>query len=289
MAMQRLAGSVWSTRRALCLSSAVVVGLTLVGSGFGATGRQSASVPDATKSTVVASPAVQVAGGTHAVTVTVTLLDSSGSPVAGKQVSLKNVFAATAAAVPKASDSSGVATFTVKEIVVRSDTYKATDTTDAVVLRHEATVHWVSATAADPGKSTAVVTPGAAPAAGSLAKVSVKLTIENGVGDPLQNVRVGTTTTGVHVLPGSSTFTNNSGIATLELAGPPGQSLPVTITAGEYTSGGKKGQAFPVLPPDDRIPEGDCRGEARRAGRPRPSTSARRAFRPTAVASRLSP
>ena len=257
--MQRFAGSVWSTRRALCLCALVVVGLTLIASGFGSTGRQTASVPDATKSTVVANPVVQVDGGNHSVTVTVTLLDSTGSPVDGKTGVVEATFVRRSAALPKTSDASGVATFSVKEIVLRSDTYQATDTTDAVVLRHEATVRWVSATAADPGKSTAVVTPGAPPVAGSLAKVSVKLTIENGVGDPLQNVRVGITTTGVHVLPGSSTYTNSSGIATLELAGPAGQSLPVTITAGAYTSGAKKGQALPGAPPDDRIP-GDCRG-----------------------------
>ena len=198
-------------------------------------------------------------------TVTVTLLDSSGSPVEGKKVSLNNLYGA-AAALPKTSDASGIATFSIKEIVPRSDTYKATDTTDAVVLRHEATVHWVSATAADPGKSTAVVTPGALPAAGSLAKVSVKLTIENGVGDPLQNVRVGITTTGVHVLPGSSTYTNSSGIATLELAGPPGQSLPVTITAGAYTSGREEGAGLPGAAPHDRIP-GGSRSEHRREDR----------------------
>ncbi len=277
--MQRFAGSVWSARRALCLGSAVAVGLTLIASGFASSGRQTASVPDATKSTVAANPAVQVEGGNHAVTVTVTLLDSGGSPVAGKQVSLKNAFGVTEA-LPKTSDGSGVATFVVKEIVVRSVSYQATDTTDAIVLRREATVRWVSATAADPGKSTAVVTPGARPVAGFLAKVSVKLTIENGVGDPLQNVRVGITTTGVRVLPGSSTSTNGSGIATLELAGPPGQSLPVTITAGAYTSGPKKGQGFPVLHPTiafqataERAP---ARRQAARAGpRRRAATRAR--------------
>jgi hypothetical protein len=261
MAMQRFAGSVWSARRALCLSSAVVVGLTLIASGFGSSGRQTASVPDATKSTVVASPLAQIEGGSHSAMVTVTLLDSGGSPVAGKQVSLKTAFG-IAAALPKTSDGSGIATFSVKEIVPRSDTYVATDTTDAVVLRHEATVRWVSATEADAGKSTAVVTPGARPVAGSFAKASVKLTIKNGVGDPLPYVRAGISTVGVHLSPGSDSATDSNGTATLELDGPPGQSLPVTITAGYYESGGNKGNPFPVLHPTVAFPATAVAGEA---------------------------
>ena len=191
-------------------------GLVFVAAGLASGRRQEASVPDATRSMVVAGPAVQVAGGTHAVTVTVTLLDSTEAPVAGKQVTLSSVFGGQAA-VPKASDASGVASFAVKDLVPRTDTYKASDTTDGVVLRHETTVRWVSATAADPGTSTAVVTPGPPPAAGNFARVTVKLTIENGVGTPLQGLHVGIATATGHVLTGSDSATDNNGTATLEL------------------------------------------------------------------------
>ena len=95
-----------------------------------------ATLPDPTKSTVVASPSTATADGVDQSTVTVTLNSSGSLPVAGKAVTLTpsctpspcaaNVVGPT----PALTGSNGQATFTVTDTVAQAVTATAIDSTD---------------------------------------------------------------------------------------------------------------------------------------------------------------
>ena len=94
-------------------------------------------------SSVVASPTSVPADGTSTSTITVTLKDGAGNPVSGsKQVKL-TAGSGSSTITPSVfgfSNASGVMTFTVKDTVVESVTYTATDQTDGVTITQTATV-----------------------------------------------------------------------------------------------------------------------------------------------------
>ena len=99
-----------------------------------------ATLPDASKSTLVASPSTATADGVDLSTVTVTLLDKNIVPVAGKAVSLTCTSPSPTCAVKvtgpssAATDANGQTTFTVTDTVAQSVTLQAADTTDSVTL-----------------------------------------------------------------------------------------------------------------------------------------------------------
>ena len=97
----------------------------------------------ATLSTVVASPTSVPADNTTTSTITVTLKDGGGFPVAATNVSLTaSGGSSTITVVSGTTDVNGVATFTVKDSVVETVTYTATDTSDTpnIVIAQTATV-----------------------------------------------------------------------------------------------------------------------------------------------------
>ncbi len=95
----------------------------------------------ASNSTVVANPTSVPADGTTTSTITVTLKDGAGNPVSGKTVTLSaGSGSSTISPASGPSNASGVVTFTVKDSVVESVTYTATDTTDGVTITQTATV-----------------------------------------------------------------------------------------------------------------------------------------------------
>ena len=97
----------------------------------------------ATNSTVVASPTSVPADNATTSTITVTLKDGAGNPVSGTNVSLAASGGSSIITVVSATtDVNGVATFTVKDSIVETVTYTATDTTDTpnVVITQTATV-----------------------------------------------------------------------------------------------------------------------------------------------------
>jgi hypothetical protein len=102
------------------------------------------AVADAAHSTVSASPTGLLANGTATSTITVTLKDSSGNPVAGKTVTLASSRGATdtISAASGISDSSGHVTFTVKSSTAGAPVFTATDTTDSVTVTQTATVNF---------------------------------------------------------------------------------------------------------------------------------------------------
>ena len=97
----------------------------------------------AANSTVVASPTSVPADNTTTSTITVTLKDGASNPVAGTNVSLAaSGGSSTITVVSATTDVNGVATFTVKDSVVETVTYTATDTSDTpnVVITQTAVV-----------------------------------------------------------------------------------------------------------------------------------------------------
>jgi uncharacterized repeat protein (TIGR02543 family) len=134
------------------ISTAGTQAITATGSaktGTSTTFVVTAGPVSATGSTVTASPASVVADGIATSTITVTLKDQNGNPVAGKTVTLAKTSGPgtpTISAASGPSDFEGVATFTVRSIAAGVDVFTATDTTDAdLVLAQTATVAFTSA------------------------------------------------------------------------------------------------------------------------------------------------
>src|SRR6266705_330196 len=89
-----------------------------------------------TLSTVVAAPPFVPADGVTASTITVTLRDSNGQPVAGKTITLSSDRGATDTVTQPTSptDAGGVATGTIRSSTVGTAVVTASDTTDGVAL-----------------------------------------------------------------------------------------------------------------------------------------------------------
>ena len=96
--------------------------------------------PAASDSTVVAAPATVYANGLDTATVTVTLRDVGGNPIAGKTVTLAQGGGSSTISGGGSSNASGVVTFSVADSTVETVTYTATDTTDSITLADDAVV-----------------------------------------------------------------------------------------------------------------------------------------------------
>jgi hypothetical protein len=106
----------------------------------------SAGAVTAAQSTVAAAPTSVTADGSTTSMVTVTLKDANNNPVSGKTVTLaKSGGSSTLSAASGPSDVNGVVTFTVRDIVVETTTYTATDTTDSVTITQTADVTFTAA------------------------------------------------------------------------------------------------------------------------------------------------
>lgn len=99
------------------------------------------SVVSSTLSTVTANPLSVAANGTATATVTVTLLDASSSPIAGKAVSLGQALSAGGTAhstiigpTPATTGANGQASFTVSDSSQEVVTYSAAVPSDSVAL-----------------------------------------------------------------------------------------------------------------------------------------------------------
>ncbi len=97
----------------------------------------------ASNSTLVAAPSSVVADGSTTATLTATLKDSNNNGVAGKTVTVAKTSgpgSPVIATLAGTTDSSGIATFTVKSTTAGTDVFTATDATDGVVLTQTASV-----------------------------------------------------------------------------------------------------------------------------------------------------
>ncbi|MEI6785896.1 MAG: invasin domain 3-containing protein, partial [Verrucomicrobiota bacterium] len=98
---------------------------------------------NAAQSTLTASPTAVPADGSTTATITVTLRDAAGNPVAGKSVSLtKTAGAGTPVITTLAdvTDINGQGSWTVKSTTAAADGFTATDSTDDVTVTQTATV-----------------------------------------------------------------------------------------------------------------------------------------------------
>src|ERR1035441_1738964 len=95
----------------------------------------------AAQSTVIASPTSVIADGTSTSTITVTLMDANSNPVGNKTVTLTaGSGSSTIATVSGTTNTSGQATFTVKDSTAQAVVYTGKDTTDNVTVTQTATV-----------------------------------------------------------------------------------------------------------------------------------------------------
>jgi 5-hydroxyisourate hydrolase-like protein (transthyretin family) len=109
-------------------------------------------------STVTASPAQVEANGSAETTITVTLKDASGNPVAGKQVSLKASSVTASVYGGGTSNALGQVTFTAKNAVSEQVVFTATDETDHIPIAERAVVTFQAGSGAGGhGQATSVI------------------------------------------------------------------------------------------------------------------------------------
>ena len=198
---------------------------------------------DANVSTVTASPTPVVADGSATTTVTVTLKDQYGNPVAGKAVAVSNTGSATLSSGGSGtSNGAGVATFTSTDSTPENVTYSATG--DGVTLTQQASVNFTtgtldhivvspsSATITADGPGQAYTVTGYDALNNSLGDVTTDMTFTISPDGSCTGATCSATTAGSHTVTATDTSTGTiSDTATLNVnAGAP-STLTSTITA----------------------------------------------------------
>jgi hypothetical protein len=157
-------------------------------------------VVDPGTSTAKAAAAVALDGAAEGTTVTVSLKDKDGAPVAGKVVALTaraGLHPITVAPVSARTDAAGVASFTVTDPATGTVGFAAIDETDSLGVGQPVLVSFVDPFTPDPTASRVSVSPtGLVPADGT-AFATVTATLLNGAGGPVVGVQA-------DLLPGSS-------------------------------------------------------------------------------------
>jgi len=177
-------------------------------------------VADATTSTVAAQPSSVTANGLATTTISVTLKDSSNSPVAGKSVTLAKTSgpgSPVITTIAGPTNSSGLATFTVKSTTAGTDVFTATDGTDGVVITQTASVTFTAAgTAVSAATSSVVAAPASVLADGSTT-ATLTVTLKDAGNNPVAGKTVTlarTSGAGSPVITTIAGTTDSSGIAT---------------------------------------------------------------------------
>ena len=177
-------------------------------------------VADATTSTVAAQPSSVTANGIATATLSVSLNDSNNIPVAGKSVTLAKTSgpgSPVITTIAGTTDSSGLATFTVKSTTIGTAVFTATDATDGVVITQTASVTFTAAgTAVSATTSTLVAAPSSVLADGS-ATATLTVTLKDAGNNPVAGKTVTVAKTSGPGSPVISTIagtTDSSGIAT---------------------------------------------------------------------------
>ncbi len=111
-----------------------------------------ATDPNAPASTVIAVPTTVLSNGLDSSTVTVTLRDSLNNPVVSKNVSLVQISGPGSLTITSGinpTNSSGIATFTVKTTVAGTYSVEATNTSESVTLTQTPSITFTPPTAGD--------------------------------------------------------------------------------------------------------------------------------------------
>ncbi|NCO34245.1 MAG: hypothetical protein GW893_10345, partial [Armatimonadetes bacterium] len=194
------------------------------------------AVVNAETSTVSALPLAVPADGTSMSTVTVTLKNADGIPIAGKLVSLSgntgNATIAPSGAGSDMTNSSGQATFTVKSSIVETEVFSATG--DSVPITATASVAF-TLPITDAGNSTVTAAPAIVAADGTTQSI-ITITLKNSGGQPLPGKLVSLAKTAGPGAPsinpaatGTDT-TDANGVATFTITSPTSGTVEFTAT-----------------------------------------------------------
>ncbi|WP_396259595.1 Ig-like domain-containing protein [Haloferula sp. A504] len=199
-------------------------------------------------STISASPILVPNDGSTASTITVTLTDSAGNPVAGKEVSLaSDGDASITTPGSNISNASGVVTFEVTSGTGSVQEFTATNVTDgSMVLYQKTSVTFEPVGTIDPDASSVEVSLPDVPADGSTTS-TVTVTLRNSLGFPVENKDVLLSSDGdATISPSVATSTDVNGQVSFQVSTntqgtqiftatdvtgtPPPASIPVTQT-----------------------------------------------------------
>lgn len=180
-------------------------------------------IVDAGASTVSASPTAVPADGASSSTLTVTLKDENGFPVAGKEVSLAGNGSASIESTNTTSDSGGMVTFTVKSNTVGMEQFTATVVTDDnLVITQTASVDFQAPVIVGPvnaGNSTVAASASAVLANGiSTSTITVILRDSDGLLIVGEGVTLGASPAGATINPAGAQSTNLNGQATFNVS-----------------------------------------------------------------------
>lgn len=157
------------------------------------------------KSTISASPASVIANNTASSVITVTINDSSGSPMQDKAVTLTQTGSSTITPSSGVTNASGQVTFTVTDWIPEAVTYTATDTTDNITLTSTAIVTFTQYI--NPALSTVTASPTSV-FADNTTTSTITVTIKDGSGAAIAGKAVSLTAN-----LGSSTISVASGVS----------------------------------------------------------------------------
>jgi hypothetical protein len=205
----------------------------------------SASAVSVLYSTVGAWPPSVLADGIATSTITVTLKDATDSVVIGKTVSLAKTSGpgspviALASAGSNVTDTSGMATFTVKSATVGTCVFTATDDTDSLAITDTATVDFTPMGVVEDANSTVEASPAIVPADGTTASAStITVTLKDATNNPVPDKTVTLAKAsgpGSPVIDPATATTNDSGIATFAVTSTTAGACVFTATVGIVT------------------------------------------------------
>ena len=186
-----------------------------------------AGAPAAANSTITASPTTLTADGVSPTTLTVTVKDALGNPVAGTAVTLSASGSSNFGSASGATNASGVFTTTLTSTLAQTETITATEGSAQETTN-------VTFVAGAPKSATSSITasPGSVTADG-VSDTTLAVTVKDALGNPVAGTAVSLSASGSDNTFGSvSGTTNASGVFTTTLASTLAQSETVTATEG---------------------------------------------------------
>ena len=190
----------------------------------------SSSAVDADNSTVTANETAVPANGSNTSLITVTLKNSARNVVSGKRVTLASNITGTGAptitTVIGTTNSSGVATFSVKSITSGPVIFTATDASDNLTINQTASVTFTAGTV-NKDKSTVVANPLSVRADGNTS-ATITVTLKDSNSNPVSGKKVTLSTTG------SATITPDT-YQTTDSLGQVNFKVTSTTAGGPYT------------------------------------------------------
>ena len=188
----------------------------------------SAPTPSATLSTVDVGSGSTPADGTTSASISVTIRDSSGHTLAGKQVAVEPTgthpnlditgLIPSGGTVRGVTDNTGAASFEAVDTSAETVTLTVQDVTDGfTIVTPQAVTLTFSAGTVDGTQSTVVAAPASVPADGSTASV-ITVTLADHFGNPVSGINVSLGQgTGQSVISPASAVSNSSGVATFDV------------------------------------------------------------------------